>query len=127
MSEVVNEVSVVTKLYKLALDPANQPYIVRRNILPTLVKFLSNKDTDVVQRSAETLQLLASHPDNPDYMCREKVCRFLINALPCDVLFQVRPFVSNYGVKYAWLLLVSIIWLVRVPKIRIKNGTRSKV
>eukprot|EP00667_Euglena_gracilis_P008321 EG_transcript_8427 len=72
MGEIVNELTVVTKLRDLSADPANQPYIVRRNILPTLVKFLTNKDPQVVLRAAETLRFLSSHPDNPDYMCREK-------------------------------------------------------
>eukprot|EP00668_Euglena_longa_P034492 GGOE01044307.1.p1 GENE.GGOE01044307.1~~GGOE01044307.1.p1 ORF type:complete len:291 (-),score=99.96 GGOE01044307.1:723-1541(-) len=72
MGEVVNELTVVTKLRDLSADPANQPYIVRRNILPTLVKFLTNKDPQVVLRAAETLRFLSSHQDNPDYMCREK-------------------------------------------------------
>eukprot|EP00995_Heteronema_vittatum_P000499 NODE_1066_length_1078_cov_180.125364_g743_i0.p1 GENE.NODE_1066_length_1078_cov_180.125364_g743_i0~~NODE_1066_length_1078_cov_180.125364_g743_i0.p1 ORF type:complete len:254 (-),score=77.95 NODE_1066_length_1078_cov_180.125364_g743_i0:245-1006(-) len=72
MAEVVNELTVVTKLRALSLDPNNQPYIVRRNILPTLLKFLTCGDKQVTLLAAETLNTLSSHPDNPDYMCREK-------------------------------------------------------
>jgi len=68
----VNELTVVSKLRDLAADPANQPYIVRRSILPTLQKFLADKDPLVALRAAETLRFLSSHPDNPEYMCREK-------------------------------------------------------
>eukprot|EP00994_Dinema_validum_P009700 NODE_982_length_1185_cov_89.846831_g742_i0.p1 GENE.NODE_982_length_1185_cov_89.846831_g742_i0~~NODE_982_length_1185_cov_89.846831_g742_i0.p1 ORF type:complete len:257 (+),score=32.95 NODE_982_length_1185_cov_89.846831_g742_i0:73-843(+) len=72
MSELVNELTVVTKIWNLSKDPQNQPYIVRRNILPTLLKFLQYKEQQFVERSADTLKLLSSHEDNPEYMCREK-------------------------------------------------------
>jgi hypothetical protein len=72
MAELVNEISVVKKLWNLSSEPNNQPYIVRRNILPALIKFLQSKDPQVSQLAAETLKLLSSHPDNPEYICREK-------------------------------------------------------
>jgi len=72
MAEVVNELSVVSKLWNLSSDPNNQPYIVRRNILPALLRFLQSKDPQVTQLSAETLKFLSSHPDNHEYICREK-------------------------------------------------------
>eukprot|EP01012_Entosiphon_sulcatum_P054538 TRINITY_DN75411_c0_g1_i1.p1 TRINITY_DN75411_c0_g1~~TRINITY_DN75411_c0_g1_i1.p1 ORF type:complete len:320 (-),score=62.14 TRINITY_DN75411_c0_g1_i1:169-1029(-) len=71
-SELVNELSVVNKLWALSTDYNNQPYIVRRGILPTLVKFLHSPEPQVTLLTAQCLEQLASHPDNPEYMCREK-------------------------------------------------------
>ena len=67
----VTELAVVSRLHTLSKDVANQPYIARRGILPTLKKFLNNTSLDVQVVAAKTLRLLASHPDNPDFIAAE--------------------------------------------------------
>eukprot|EP01061_Rhynchopus_euleeides_P033990 TRINITY_DN57665_c0_g1_i1.p1 TRINITY_DN57665_c0_g1~~TRINITY_DN57665_c0_g1_i1.p1 ORF type:complete len:293 (+),score=86.71 TRINITY_DN57665_c0_g1_i1:54-932(+) len=67
----VTELNVVTRLLTLSSDVANQPYIARRGILPTLKKFLTHSDLEVQTTAAKTLKLLASHPDNPEFIAQE--------------------------------------------------------
>ena len=71
MSNQVTELNVVTRLLTLSGDVANQPYIARRGILPTLKKFLTHTDLEVQVTAAKTLRLLASHPDNPEFIAQE--------------------------------------------------------
>ena len=40
--------------------------------IPSAFFSSGNKEPEVVQCTAETLRFLSSHPDNPEYMCREK-------------------------------------------------------
>eukprot|EP01064_Diplonema_japonicum_P032661 TRINITY_DN6193_c0_g2_i1.p1 TRINITY_DN6193_c0_g2~~TRINITY_DN6193_c0_g2_i1.p1 ORF type:complete len:294 (+),score=51.81 TRINITY_DN6193_c0_g2_i1:38-919(+) len=68
---MATELSVVNRLLALSGDVANQPYIARRGILPTLKRFMTNGDIEVQLVAAKTLRLLASHPDNPDYIAAE--------------------------------------------------------
>ncbi|KAJ9473159.1 hypothetical protein DIPPA_23745 [Diplonema papillatum] len=66
------ELTVVKRLHDLSGDVANQPYIARRGILPTLKKFMSNKNPEVQLTAVKTLRLLASHPDNPEFLVQEQ-------------------------------------------------------
>eukprot|EP01060_Flectonema_neradi_P036035 TRINITY_DN681_c3_g1_i1.p1 TRINITY_DN681_c3_g1~~TRINITY_DN681_c3_g1_i1.p1 ORF type:complete len:291 (+),score=68.91 TRINITY_DN681_c3_g1_i1:52-924(+) len=71
MSGGAQALTVVKRLHELSGDVANQPYIARRGILPTLKSFLGNSELEVQVVAAKTLALLASHPDNPECISQE--------------------------------------------------------
>ena len=71
MSGGAQALTVVKRLHELSGDVANQPYIARRGILPTLKNFLGNSELEVQVIAARTLALLASHPDNPECISQE--------------------------------------------------------
>ncbi|MDP2058878.1 MAG: hypothetical protein Q8J97_03995, partial [Flavobacteriaceae bacterium] len=55
----------------LSQDRATQPVVARRNTMPTLMKFVQHHNSEVQLIAAQTIELLSSHPDNPEFMCRE--------------------------------------------------------
>ena len=67
-----SEVALSQRLRTLCEEYGNRPYIVRRGVLATLVKFLTNETREVRLNAAETLRLLSEHPENPEPMCKEK-------------------------------------------------------
>lgn len=56
----------------LSQEYNNRPVVVRRGTLPSLMKLLANRSWEVRHTAAKTLELLAEHPQNPEFMCREK-------------------------------------------------------
>eukprot|EP01062_Namystynia_karyoxenos_P028849 TRINITY_DN21790_c0_g2_i1.p1 TRINITY_DN21790_c0_g2~~TRINITY_DN21790_c0_g2_i1.p1 ORF type:complete len:387 (+),score=71.46 TRINITY_DN21790_c0_g2_i1:109-1161(+) len=62
---------VALRLKSLASVTGNQPYIARKGVLPTLLKFLRSEQIAVQLSAAETLRLLSSHPDNPSVMAQD--------------------------------------------------------
>jgi hypothetical protein len=72
MTEIADVSRVVLRLRTLASDPVNQPVIVRRGVLPSVVSFLQPHHTDQVRTvAAETLRFLSSHEDNRQIMAQE--------------------------------------------------------
>eukprot|EP00759_Apiculatamorpha_spiralis_P013165 PhF_6_TR19946/c1_g1_i2/m.29040 len=67
-----SEIALSQRLRTLCEEYNNRPYIARRGVLPTLVKFLQNENHEVQMNAAETLRLLSEHPENPEPMCKEK-------------------------------------------------------
>lgn len=72
MTEAINIIKVVTRLRDLSQDPNSQPIIVRRGVLPSIVTFLANDNFDVKLIATQTINFLASHPDNRALMVQEK-------------------------------------------------------
>eukprot|EP00756_Hemistasia_phaeocysticola_P008498 Hpha_TRINITY_DN14630_c0_g1::TRINITY_DN14630_c0_g1_i1::g.48406::m.48406 len=70
-SSQIAELPVALRLRTLASEEGNQLYIAKRGVLPTLVKFLRHDQPSVQIIAAETLRLLASHPDVPAEMVRD--------------------------------------------------------
>lgn len=68
---MTDELAVLTRLHSIAKEYDNQPVVVRRGA-GILLKFLSHENYDIRKLAAETLQLLSGHPDNPEYLCRER-------------------------------------------------------
>lgn len=80
----VDVTRIVNRLRTLALDYDSRPIIVRRGVLPNLIRFLKSEDEQVKLLASETLRLLASHPENPKIMSEEAnlvstVCKVLNN------------------------------------------------
>ncbi|KAL0479812.1 hypothetical protein AKO1_007461 [Acrasis kona] len=72
MTEVGDVSKVVLRLRTLASDPTNQPVIVRRGVLPSVVSFVQPHHSEQVRAvAAETLRFLASHEDNRQIMAQE--------------------------------------------------------
>eukprot|EP00760_Papus_ankaliazontas_P025474 PhM_4_TR2731/c0_g1_i1/m.100180 len=71
MSEA-NELALSGRVRGLCEDYSNRPYIVRRGVLSTLIKFLQHTSRDVQFNAAEALKLLSEHPENPEPMCKER-------------------------------------------------------
>ena len=65
------EVALSKRLRILCTDYENRPYVVKRGVLPTLVKFLSHENLLIAVNAAESLHVLSEHPDNPTPMCKE--------------------------------------------------------
>jgi hypothetical protein len=67
-----SEIALSNRLRALCEEYSNRPYIVRRGVLSTLVKFLQHENREIHLNAAETLRLLSEHPENPEPMCKEK-------------------------------------------------------
>jgi hypothetical protein len=99
---------IVNKLKSLSSETANQPVIARRGVLPNLVTFIKNKDIEVQTKSAETLKLLSSHPENQKLLSQEPglVDAFLalfndeythkdVRAIVSDILVNIGEYLSD--------------------------------
>ena len=65
------EIALSKRLRILCTEYDNRPYVVKRGVLPTLVKFLSHDNLLIAANAAESLHLLSEHPENPTPMCKE--------------------------------------------------------
>jgi len=65
------ELTLAKRFRTLANDMANRPVVARRGTLPSLLKFLQHHEWEVRHEAAHTILLLAQHPDNPEFLCRE--------------------------------------------------------
>ncbi|KNH08487.1 hypothetical protein XU18_1056 [Perkinsela sp. CCAP 1560/4] len=66
------DLALSKRLRVLCEDYENRPYVVKRGVLETILKFLSHENLIVATNAVEALLSLSEHPDNPTPMCREK-------------------------------------------------------
>mmetsp|Transcript_34493 Transcript_34493/g.40335 ORF Transcript_34493/g.40335 Transcript_34493/m.40335 type:complete len:323 (-) Transcript_34493:75-1043(-) len=71
-SKLSPELNLAKRYLSLVQDFKNRPVVARRNTIPSLLKLLKSTDVDVRLVAAETIALLAEHPDNPQFLCKEK-------------------------------------------------------
>jgi hypothetical protein len=66
------ELGLAKRLHTLSSDYDNQPLVARRGIIGSLMKFMQSTSTEVRITAADTVRLLSSHPENPEYLVRER-------------------------------------------------------
>lgn len=68
---MADDVAIAKRFHALSEEFANRPVVARRGTLPTLSRYLKSNSREVRYLAAQTLGLLAAHPENPELMCRE--------------------------------------------------------
>lgn len=94
MVEAVDIKQIAIKLRTLSIDPANQPFIARRGVLPTLIGFVDGSNAEVRVIGAESMRFLSSHPDNRKLMAEEPnlvdtLCKAFNNSATEPILREV--------------------------------------
>lgn len=67
----MSELSLVKRFKQLASDYDNRPVVVRRGTVKSIMRFVQHEEWEVRHTAAETILLLAQHPDNKEPLCRE--------------------------------------------------------
>jgi hypothetical protein len=69
---MTSTVGLVKRFHQLASDYDNRPVVVQRGTVRSIMRFVGHEEWEVRSTAAETLLLLAKHPDNKEPLCREK-------------------------------------------------------
>ena len=68
---MADELTLVKRFHQLASDWDNRPVVVRRGTVKSIVRFMRHQEWEVRHTAAETILLLAKHPENKEPLCRE--------------------------------------------------------
>lgn len=143
--EVVDVLRVANKIKLLALDVENQPVIVRRGVLPSLITFLQNDNIQVRIVASDTIRLLSSHADNKQLLSQDaglvaQVCsqfklscnaqegtqEAVLKSNMTDIVANLSDHLNEEQMQAAGLSLKDIIKTLRVKEQQLAEQKQAK-